>query len=57
MTERPTIPMLAERIDTLVAREASHHAETNAKIARVYALQAAILISIIAGIVVALVTR
>lgn len=57
MTERPTIPILAERIETLARQEATHHDESNAKFARVYALLGAILVSVIAGVVVQLVIR
>lgn len=58
MTEpRATIPILAERIETVNTKVTAMSSEFNAKFARVYALLGAILVSVIAGIVVALVTR
>lgn len=64
MTERVTIPILAERIETVDGKVANVDrkvekmtSDFNAKFGRVYALQGMILVSIISGIVVALVTR
>ena len=58
MTEpKATIPILAERIETVDKKVTTMSVDFNAKFARVYALLGAILVSVIAGIVVALVTR